>query len=637
MNSTADWSRELPLADLPMGEIAPPWEPFHPSWKILSEWDDPLAPRAARRSHPSGKNRVDTPDGAAVEFEDTIRWGRILLTGERSWRDYSVSCRLRVLQVESKPTMDNWREQNARAGIVFRVQTSRRYYQLCIEGKRRLVLYRRNDDDWTVLAEQDIDYSDQILTLEADVSASRLRAACPELGIEFNLEDDLLDNGRAGFRALGRCELFGLEIRMTVEQHESNEQAAAASETQIHKAAAALPEAVHVGSLDLDTDWSFNTALPITAANRHDLILGTPAGLAVRTWEGETLWEFGEQYSRLEISPATPARAARLYALVGSRPDDGGVADEAVVLHGATGKQIGRMRLPDNPVSNRPDVPSQWDFTYEVGTSEGPGTIDFMIKQDRGDGRHDVWAFDEDLNPLWHHRVQVPYGHHNSVHYADVNGDGKKEIIAGGTLLSSEGELIWEHDRFEEFVEIKGGRHYDAVLFQEPAVNEDDEPIVFLIGGSAGVYVVDAQNGKTIETHHIGHAQWGLPCKMRNDLPGLQFIIGTRWGNFGILTLFSNQGERLWTIQPDYILQESCPIQWEECGPQHFWLNTTEESQGLYNGHGELEQPLDPVRAVWKGHTALDVQSTAIRRSPTDLVDTLAVTAGNIVHFFSPG
>lgn len=637
MNSTADWSRELPLADLPMGEIAPPWEPFHPSWKILSEWDDPLAPRAARRSHPSGKNRVDTPDGAAVEFEDTIRWGRILLTGERSWRDYSVSCRLRVLQVESKPTMDNWREQNARAGIVFRVQTSRRYYQLCIEGKRRLVLYRRNDDDWTVLAEQDIDYSDQILTLEADVSASRLRAACPELGIEFNLEDDLLDNGRAGFRALGRCELFAMEIRMTVEQHESNEQAAAASETRIHKAAAALPEAVHVGSLDLDTDWSFNTALPITAANRHDLILGTPAGLAVRTWEGETLWEFGEQYSRLEISPATPARAARLYALVGSRPDDGGVADEAVVLHGATGKQIGRMRLPDNPVSNRPDVPSQWDFTYEVGTSEGPGTIDFMIKQDRGDGRHDVWAFDEDLNPLWHHRVQVPYGHHNSVHCADVNGDGKKEIIAGGTLLSSEGELIWEHDRFEEFVEIKGGRHYDAVLFQEPAVNEDDEPIVFLIGGSAGVYVVDAQNGKTIETHHIGHAQWGLPCKMRNDLPGLQFIIGTRWGNFGILTLFSNQGERLWTIQPDYILQESCPIQWEECGPQHFWLNTTEESQGLYNGHGELEQPLDPVRAVWKGHTALDVQSTAIRRSPTDLVDTLAVTAGNIVHFFSPG
>ena len=153
MNSTADWSRELPLADLPLGEIAPPWEPFHPSWKILSEWDDPLAPRAARRSHPSGKNRVDTPDGAAVEFEDTIRWGRILLTGERSWRDYSVSCRLRVLQVESKPTMDNWREQNARAGIVFRVQTSRRYYQLCIEGKRRLVLYRRNDDDWTVLAE----------------------------------------------------------------------------------------------------------------------------------------------------------------------------------------------------------------------------------------------------------------------------------------------------------------------------------------------------------------------------------------------------------------------------------------------------------------------------------------------------
>lgn len=34
---------ELPIASLAEGEICPPLEPEHPTWTVISPWDDPLA------------------------------------------------------------------------------------------------------------------------------------------------------------------------------------------------------------------------------------------------------------------------------------------------------------------------------------------------------------------------------------------------------------------------------------------------------------------------------------------------------------------------------------------------------------------------------------------------------------------
>jgi hypothetical protein len=93
-------------------------------------------------------------------------------------------------------------------------------------------------------------------------------------------------------------------------------------------------------------------------------------------------------------------------------------------------------------------------------------------------------------------------------------------------------------------------------------------------------------------------------------------MVGTRWANYGILTLFSANGEKLWSIQPDYTLQGSCPVQWSAEGPQHTWINTSETGMGLYDGYGRLVKPLAALRAAFAGKTRLQMPASAFQRRP---------------------
>ena len=109
---------------------------------------------------------------------------------------------------------------------------------------------------------------------------------------------------------------------------------------------------------------------------------------------------------------------------------------------------------------------------------------------------------------------------------------------------------------------IPGAGHYDSVAIGDFAGEAEVDPVAFLIAGSAGVYVVDADTGRTRMAHRIGHAQSHVRCgALRSDLAGTQIAAFCRWGNFGITTLFSGNGGRLWTIQPDNI-PGVLPIQW---------------------------------------------------------------------------
>jgi len=183
----------------------------------------------------------------------------------------------------------------------------------------------------------------------------------------------------------------------------------------------------------------------------------------------------------------------------------------------------------------------------------------------------------------------------------------------------------------EEMITTHSAGHYDACVVGPFAGDPDLDPTAFLVGGSAGVYVVDALTGRTRSVHRVGHAQWGLVCKLRPDLPGKEVLVGTRWGNYGILTLFSGCGERLWSIQPDYVLQGTRPVQWVPDGPQHIWLNTTRSAFGLYDGWGQLMKPLDAMRELYEPVTK--AQCYALRPTP-EATDHLAIQVGDGIHVF---
>ena len=295
----------------------------------------------------------------------------------------------------------------------------------------------------------------------------------------------------------------------------------------------------------------------------------------------------------------------------------------------------GRVDLPEDENAHRVLF---YDFARETGSLAGVSPFDFIVRPWRMDienGGRDLWAYDRELNLLWHRLVDPPYGHHDAVRLFDIDGDGRAEVIAGGTVLSPEGKRIAQHDRAEEVRRIRGAIHYDAVWPGNFADDPELDPVAFVIAGSAGVYLMDPHTGRTLANHRIGHAQWAMDCKVRDDIPGRQVMAGTRWGNYGIFTLFSGRGERLWTIQPDYLLEGTCPVRWLADGPELIWVNTSVEGQGLYDGHGRRVKTLDRIRALWRGDPCAGLRGTSLRREP-DGCDLLAVKAGETIHLFGP-
>lgn len=637
----------LPIDALPAGDICPPLDPRHVTWDIVAPWDDPLASRGGYNV-PSGKVRQTVDGQPAVVWQASDRshlnQDRMFVTGEPTWREYTITCRVQPVQDSAPPTHDEPFGAQARAGLVFRIETVRRYYTFCIENRKRLVLYRRNDLDWQELAGCDVQLAGQVLTLRVTLDADAIRAECPELDAAFGVTDTAYTAGRAGFRALGACRLFGLELAATPGQEAVNARRTARLATRTARLSAALPDEIEAGTIDLSGQRELVACMDFCTAERNDLLFRTPEGLVAETWDGTRLWEHHETLDSIVFSTDVLDGRRILYALTGSRkpgtgsgldvrgaPKTNVVQDQIVTVDGASGAVLARAPLP---VSPREDLLRHYDLSYETGRISGRTATDILVREwraDWGGGGDMLWAFDGDLNPLWERSVHPGYGHRNAVHFRDVDDDGRDEILAGGNLLSAHGELQWRHDRADAFFETLGGQHYDAVLIGNYADDREIDPVAFLVGGSAGVYVVDALTGATRSHHLVGHAQWGLPCKVRDDLPGTEVMVGTRWGNYGILTLFSGRGDRLWSIQPDFMLQGTCPVQWTREGAQHIWCCRSHMAMGLYDGFGRMVKPLEKVRNLYKGGTK---KPTVVLRRAHQGPDLLGLRIGETLHLF---
>ncbi len=117
----------------------------------------------------------------------------------------------------------------------------------------------------------------------------------------------------------------------------------------------------------------------------------------------------------------------------------------------------------------------------------------------------------KDLSTRWRQVQRRPAGH--NVDCADVDGDGKQEIIIGGICYNPDGSILWEAEDFG---------HTDM---SKPAKINPDLPglqTYYLVeSGNPGVYVVDHQ-GKTLWKEDFRHAHFGWIGKQDSLLNGLQ-------------------------------------------------------------------------------------------------------------------
>jgi len=380
---------------------------------------------------------------------------------------------------------------------------------------------------------------------------------------------------------------------------------------------------------------------------RFDVLVNGPGELQARTVEGRPLWSVREEVRQLEASTDfDPAHGRLLYCLVGNLHHErqvnvvGGpieyyVADEMVVLAGRTGKVLARRKV-DFPVEV--DMLRHLDWSDGTGNLTGGGRFDIVLREWRKDkgGGVNLWAFDRRLNLLWRDTIETAwYGHHWAVQFFDADADGRDELLAGGILYDASGRRLWVHDRAEEMLAIHSAQHYDAVAIGHFAGDAQADPVAFLLGGSAGLYVADGLTGRTRAVHRIGHAQGRAFGKARADLPGTQVLAMTRWGNMGILTLFSGRGERLWTRQSDYRGQGAEFVTWPGGGPQLIWSCTSGPNQALYDGFGRRVRELRALPTLCGDRMRKDL-GPRILRMGDDGQDYLGMHVDGLLHVFGP-
>jgi hypothetical protein len=171
--------------------------------------------------------------------------------------------------------------------------------------------------------------------------------------------------------------------------------------------------------------------------------------------------------------------------------------------------------------------------------------------------------------------------------FYDVDGDGREEVLPGYELFDGDGNLLWRMEG-ADYIERRGD-HVDHAAFGP--IGPRGEPRIGIAGSSAGFFLVDAENGKVLRHHRMGHAQSIQAGNFRPDLPGLEMWVGDRWDNYGLTALYGADGRNLCTFEPDNVPGGGATVNWTGDGRELFLLSRSPRSLGLYDAEGRRVVP----------------------------------------------
>lgn len=116
-------------------------------------------------------------------------------------------------------------------------------------------------------------------------------------------------------------------------------------------------------------------------------------------------------------------------------------------------------------------LPDEWahDCIIVANLTGGEYPSDIILKN----RYHQMWAVDKDFKLLWTHKGNI--GHFPWVY--DFDGDGLDEVMAGYTMLDSDGSFMWECHDLDD--------HCDALWVGK--VQPEKEGVQMVIGGSVTV------------------------------------------------------------------------------------------------------------------------------------------------------
>ncbi|MEW5977728.1 MAG: hypothetical protein AB1898_18195 [Acidobacteriota bacterium] len=576
-----DFSRFPPgWLSSPVGMLNPAIQEYH----YLPHRGVPLRPWANAICHLDAWIAGDE-DGAPYLEQHTVHplpelMSPILLTGDPEWSDYTIEAKVKPLSLANT------------AGVVFRYQTNRHYYQFVLAGGTHVQLALKlpleqtfRVAQWKELGTAAFTYSPtRYYTLKVENQGPHIRAYVNGR-LLLEVDDEQVLRGKVGVTANIPARFQAFRVEAANETAREIERRIRQREDELAALRAGNPRPslwkkfstpgfgagrnVRFGDLDGDGQLDMLVAqnIPRVRGDAFDHI----SCLTALNLEGKILWQSGRPDARNGLlTNDTPFQIHDL---------DGDGKGEVVlvrdfqlqILEGTSGKVLRWVWMPQAPNENkeRPYELNNGDSLAFFNLSGNPRRREILVK----DRYSHFWVFDSDLQQLWKGEGQT--GHFP--YPFDADGDGRDEILIGYSLWDHTGKRLWTRDP-----ELRD--HADGIMMGDLSGDPGAAPRVYASGSDEGFLLFD-QNGNILKHVRIGHAQSPSVAKYRKDVPGLQYMTINFWKNPGIITLFDWSGNILVQGEPIHTGSPLLPVNWRGDGQEFAILSANSREGGMIDGY----------------------------------------------------
>ena len=593
------------LARLPVeaGEDGPLFDrqsPCDHNDRVFADWDAPLVWHH-QKSQVKCSTKFRGQRAVHMAFEDRVPadvWDR----NWTLWYDHALLYRaplpsdllltgtFALEEVSTGLGADNMELVRPWAGMVARMQDLRRYYFLTLEFPDRVVLYRRDDHQWTELAGAQVHFNAfdaHRLTLVC--RGSQLRAWINDSYLFDAVDYHYAAGGWCGLRAtcVAFCTDFAARrlVGPTAEPRLSSQQPA--TDALPSPRIARELDLAHLGPLSKSprhhADMTLARLWPGTAEPQLVLkCFGHPEGAthAAIDLHGNTPWTACcPGRDRVHLLPPGPDGACDLII----------VGRQMHVVSGRTGQILRTAPLPAAPDGVKIRPGNGPEFQADL---DGDGVVDTFFLTCGANSPH-LWAVDHSLVVRWFLMTPSGQGHGRHLAVIDADGDGRDEIAAGCCLIDAAGKIRWAQDEVIRRLGCLNGGHVDctqAGWFDGP----EGIPTIHFQGSSAGHVVLDARDGTLLAVHPQGHSQCGLAGRVVPGTDGVQVIASNRWGSYGVTAVYDAVGNRLSRFQAGFTSQMAAPINWSGRRAEHLLVCDGQGYRGLYDHCGVRLIDLEP-------------------------------------------
>ncbi len=497
---------------------------------------------------------------------------RVLVGGKMGWEDYAVEATVRLIN-QGPSSAYGEHTSLPFVGVFARYQDLNRFYLLALRPGG-VTLFRRRNSEWTTLARSDFPVApDRFYSLRLQADGKRLTGSVDGKNL-VTAEDAEYECGKTGVRFNADVRVKSIRVSMDQAGIERAARREARQAEQVAEARRRYAGPVVHKTLDIPklapVLGGFNCyPARLVSADKRDLVLTSGVGKTVAMdLDGKVLWEAPVFLDKVALGAPDANGVSRIVGLSGQR---------LVMLDGRTGKQIAECPVPGPRFLYGP---------WRLGNLTGKGEVNYAVRL--GDNTPDIIVYDENLKELFRRKVSIEIGHTFGLGFWDVDGDGREELLAGGSLLRGDGKSVWDCRVTET--------HLDQVVLGP--LGPQGEPTAIFLGVDEGVFFLDGFTGDKLACVDVGHSQGIAVGNFRPDIPGLEPLVFDRWGAFGVTSLFTGRGAPLkqWMLVPEEYYALQLPVSWRGDGGELIMVSRKFDRPTLYDGEGReiFQLPVEP-------------------------------------------